>query len=67
MERRDEGCVSGAVETSTGPGAASPDDREARARARNRAALAWIAVLCVVMATLGFLFALWLRGRPSGH
>lgn len=35
------------------------------ARAKNRAALAWIVVVCSVMGALGFLFALWLRSRPA--
>jgi len=39
----------------------------AAARAKNRVMLAWILAACVVLATLGFLFALWLRGRPAGH
>jgi len=45
----------------------STEERVARvARAKNRIALALILVGCVGLGTLGFLFALWLRGRPAG-
>ncbi len=44
-----------------------PDDRAARSRGKNRVALVLILAACVALATLGFLYALWLRGRPAGH
>jgi hypothetical protein len=42
----------------------SPEAREARLKARNRAALFWISAACVALGALGFLFAIWLKGHP---
>jgi uncharacterized oligopeptide transporter (OPT) family protein len=42
------------------------EKRMSEAKAKNRVALIWIIVACLILATLGFLYAVWLRGRPVG-
>jgi hypothetical protein len=38
---------------------------DARVRSKNRKALIGLTVLCLILGTLGFLFALWLLSLPS--
>ena len=38
---------------------------DARVRSKNRKALLALTVLCVILGTLGFLFARWLMTLPS--
>jgi hypothetical protein len=44
---------------------AAPGDRDVRVK--KRVALILILIACVVLGTLGFLYALWLRARPAGQ
>ena len=39
--------------------------QEARVRSKNRKALWALTALCLILATLGFLFARWLLSLPS--
>ena len=40
------------------------ESREARVKARNRAALLWITVACLALASAGYAFGRWLMAHP---
>jgi len=42
----------------------SLESRESRLKARNRAALLWISVACLALASAGYAFGRWLMAHP---
>lgn len=42
----------------------TPEAREARIRGRNRAALLWITLVCLILAAAGYAFGRWMMAHP---